>query len=143
MTLYTMRDFLTEKVADYEFLLDIPATVSMPEVGDKTQEVHKFDDGSVDVASLSDTSFFEVEIQWDVLTQEDAGIILDLWHNSNKANGRERTFYWENPKDGFTYVVRFMEPVRVVSQHTLGDYVTIERTVLRVEGFSTAYYYGS
>jgi hypothetical protein len=127
--------------ADYDFLLELPATVSMPTTGDKTQIIHKFDDGNISVASLSDDSYFEVEIMHDVLTEDDAGVLLDLWHDPSKANGRERTFYWENTDDSNVYVVRFMDVVRKVSEHKLGEYTSIDRYILRIETWT--HYYGS
>ena len=131
----SMIDFLTQVTADYNYTLEIPAQDVMPIRHSKRQIVHTYDDGSVDVAAISDATFYVAEIKFDVLTDEQAEIILDLWDDPEKANGSERTFYWENPKDYMVYVVRIMnEDLTELIQHRLGEYTAIDSIILRIEG---------
>ena len=95
-------------VADYTAVeLSTPAQLSMIEMGEKLQEIRKGDDGSEERVSFSDDTEFYVKIKWAGLEPATAGLIIDMYHDSTKANGIENSFYWYHPTDGYTYVVRF------------------------------------
>jgi len=82
------------------------------ERGSKYPEVILADDAASEVRiSHSDDSEFFVDIDWHGLTPSDAGIIIDMFHNTSKANGIENSFYWSHPTDGHDYTVRFDSPV--------------------------------
>jgi len=134
-----MYDYLSDVVADYTVVeLSVTPHVVLSAMGDKTQQIHSFDDGSVGVVSLSDTSYFEVTLQWARIPESDAGTILDLWHDSAKANGRENTFYWQHPTDGHTYVARFMGPLSRQLKAEFGSTdMAIPSITLRIEGRKT------
>ena len=112
MSAKTMADYLSVVTPDYTTTtLSVKPHKVLSEVGNKNQEVHFADDGSEERISLDDSSIFYVTLQWNTITSSDAGTILDFYHDSNKGNGIARTFYWEHPKDGNTYVVRFDQEI--------------------------------
>ena len=129
-----MIDYLSQKTADYAYLLDIPPQDVMVESGDKKQIVHEFDDGSIAVASKSTDSYFNVELQFGVLTVAEAEEIIDLWHDTNKANGRARTFYWEHPIEGTVYTVRQLALIKRSQAHQNYLLAQISGMILNVEG---------
>jgi hypothetical protein len=130
-----MYDYLSDLVADYTTTeLTVAPQQVITERGDKSQVVHKFDDGSVAVVSISDDNYFTVTLVWDMISKSDAGTIIDLWHDSSKANGRENTFYWDHPTDGHTYTVRFMDPLTRVQKAETPNYMEVSEVKLRVEG---------
>ena len=129
-----MRSYFTAATtATYNYTFTLVPQSILKMTGDKTQIVHKFDDGSVRVASLSSQSYFEETLVFDVLTAAEQEIIFDLWHNSSKANGRENTFYWLHPLDGYTYVVRFMDILTIERSNSL--YSKIAGVIFRIEGY--------
>ena len=135
---WEMGKYLPEAVADYNYTLAIEPHEMLPETGEKKQVVHEYDDGSLGVVEISNTPRFDVVLKWDSLSETDAGTLLDLWHSSDKANGRKYTFYWQHPKETNIYVVRFMESLRIVHTAEGGDYVRVEQVTLRVEGVKAA-----
>ena len=130
----TMADYLPVKTADYNYTLNITPQRVMPEEGDKKQVVHEYDDGDISVVTVSNASRFDITVQWTALDFADAGTIMDLWHDNNKANGRARTFYWQHPLETNVYVVRFMQPLTRVDAAGLPGHKEIQRIRLRVEG---------
>lgn len=138
MAARTMKDFLTAKTATYTTTtLSVTPQSILPEMGYKTQIAHTFDDGSMSVASVSDASYFDVELQFNVLTESDAGTILDFWHSTSKANGMENTFYWDHPKETNVYVARFLGPITKTNKWIMGLLVSVDSVKLRVEGYKT------
>lgn len=130
-----MFDYLSDAVADYTTTtLNIRPQKTLPTTGDKSQIVHKFDDGSVKVIGVSDTSYFDITLVWTAISDDDAGTIMDLWHDPAKANGRENTFYWEHPTDGHTYVARFMSPFKFTFTAGMVGYQKVGEIDIRVEG---------
>jgi len=128
-----MFNYLPTKIADYTATtLTVTPQQTMTESGERRQIVHEFDDGSVDVVGVSDQSYFTVTLQWTYLPDADCSTILDFWHDTMKANGRKRTFYWQHPTDTKTYVVRFMSPLS--KTYTQGMLQGINSCTLRVEG---------
>ena len=132
-----MINYLSSATADYNYTFSIEAQDVMEVSGDKKQIVHEFDDGSVSVVTKSDQSFFDVILKFDVLTPAEGNQIFALWHDADKANGRENTFYWQHPIELDTYVVRFMQLITRSNQHDRGLYSSISGIVLRVEGYKT------
>lgn len=135
MAVKNMADFLSAVTADYtSAVLSVTPQNVLVEQSDKKQKVHEADDGTVAVTSYSDNTIFAVTLQWDVITEEDAGTIFDFWNNSTKANGRERTFYWEHPTDGYIYTVRFLGPLRRSITSKFPTYRKVDQIQMRVEG---------
>lgn len=129
-----LSDYLGSKTADYNYTLTIPCTTELPLTGNKNQIVHEFDDGGVRVAAMSSDSWYDIKIQFDILSKTDADTIFELYNNPNYANGSERTFYWTHPDDGHTYTVRFMSEVTLIRRHSYLNWVEIPQITLRVEG---------
>jgi hypothetical protein len=107
-----MKTYLSSKVADYQEILTLNPTTVMPITGDKNQVVHEYDDTNISVVSISDQSFFIMQLQWEYRDDTDRNLVFDWWHNPLKANGRARSFYWQHPV--FTdeyYTIRFTTPL--------------------------------
>jgi len=94
---------------DYNVTLDISPQKVFYEEGSKNQIVHLGDDDSESVISFSDDSIFYIRTLWEELSESDAGIIFDFWHDSAKANGKARSFKFQDHgiADQHTYTVRF------------------------------------
>ncbi len=134
-----MASFLPEKTADYKYVLDIPPQDILPEQSKKKQIRREFDDGSEAIITLSSSSQFTITVQWNILSQEDASYILDLWHDTSKANGMENTFYWKHPVEDNLYVVRFIEPLTRVDVAKKPNYKEIDQIKLKVLGVIIIY----
>lgn len=111
MSAHEIWDYLstTPISPDYNALLDISPQKVLYEEGTKNQIVQLGDDDSEAVISFSDTSIFYIRLSWDVLLESVAGTIFDWWHDTTKANGRARSFKFQDHgvTDQHTYVVRF------------------------------------
>lgn len=129
-----LSDYLSSKTADYNYSLNLKCYVSIPETGNKNQIIHKFDDGSVGVAAMTDGSWYDVEVDFFLQTVANATILFELYNNPSYANGSERTFYWYHPKDARYYTVRFMSPIKKDTENHNPGYQRIEKVTLRVEG---------
>ncbi len=128
-----MYRYLSSKTADYTTTtLSIRPTTILPQSGDKTQHVYELDDGSIAVVGVSLTTFFDIELQWSYISNDDHSTLLDFWHAETKGAGRRRTFYWLHPVDGKTYTVRFMS--NITSSYHPGGYISVDNVTLRVEG---------
>lgn len=130
-----MGDYVISKEADFtaEELTIVPQR-TLQDTADRLQTVFEADDGTINVTSFSDTNFFDVTMQWDLLTIEESEVIESFWLSVSKANGRARTFYWVHPSDGYTYTVRFMSPLTRVQEGNRGSFRGINSITLRVEG---------
>lgn len=91
---------------DYVYTLVIKAQGTVAEEGFKNQIVHLADDNSEEIVTLQSESIFTVSWTWAMLSEDNIGTIMDLYHDANKANGIAKTFWWLS-YDGHTYVVRF------------------------------------
>ena len=130
----TMADYLPGAMADYNYTLNVTPQAVLPQEGDRKQVVHEYDDGTVAVVTLASQSQFNIRLQWDLIPDADASIILDLYHDPNKANGRAYTFYSHHPIDERDYVVRFMTQLTQTLQAGLAGYRENPQITLRVEG---------
>ena len=129
-------DYVISLAANYTAVeLSVNPQQILTEMVDKKQEIHEYDNGAIDVVSFSDTAYFEITLQWTAITEADAGTIFDMYADTAKANGRERTFYFQHP-DGHTYTVRFMGPLRrnYTTDLSVAGYREIDSVTLRVEG---------
>jgi len=127
-----MYRYLSTKTADYTTTtLEIPSQVVLSQSGNKSQVSHDFDDGSLAVVGLSSSSYFDVQLQWNYITEANKDIILDLWHNPLKADGMRRTFYWKHPKTLKYYTVQFTSPLVV---DDIPAAMGIQTVSLRVSG---------
>jgi len=62
---------------------------------------------SEEVIILSSVKMYYVTIQYNAISRSDSGIIFDLYNDPAKANKIARSFKWQHPTDGHTYVVKF------------------------------------
>ena len=99
-------DFLSIVTPDYDYTLEIHVQGAIKEEGYKNQVIHRADDNSRKVVTLSTGSMFFVYWDWAQLSEADSGTLFDLYHDPVKANGMARSFKWEG-HDGHTYVVVF------------------------------------
>lgn len=130
-----MWQYLSAVAADYTTTtLSVTPQVIMDEDGNKRQIVHEADDGTVTVVSLSADTVFDVSLQWDTITPANATAIMDFYHDAAKANGQERTFYWEHPLDGCTYTVRFMCKLDRIYSTKQPGFRRIKKVTFRVVG---------
>lgn len=129
-----MYDYLTNVSADYTSAnLDVTPQKVLVEEGSKRVKINIGDDGSEERIALSSSTVFFVTLQWDVLSEADAGTIVDFYNDSAKANGNARSFQWDHPTDGHTYVVRFDGPLsRSISVPTIHG---IKQVKLKVLGY--------
>lgn len=132
---YEIYTYVSDLVADYTTILDITPQKVLTETVDKKQKIHEYDSGAVDVVNISNTLYCDITLQWDIVTEAEAGLILDYYADTAKANARAKTFYITLP-DAKTYTVRFLGPlVRVVTPGLMaGGYRSISQLRLRVEG---------
>ena len=103
-----LYDYLDVVVPDNDQTLSTPKPQkTLVEKGLLNQEVHVGDDGSEERVGFSTKRIFYVTLQWDFLSEADAGTIMDFYFDAAKGNGRIESFKWAHPTDGHTYVVRF------------------------------------
>lgn len=102
-----MSDYFTGTItADYTTALVIESQGRVIEEGYKNQVIHLADDNSEERITLTTGSIFYVSWDWALLSESEAGTVMDLYHDPDKANGIARTFKW-TAHDGNNYVVRF------------------------------------
>ena len=99
-------DFLTTITPDYNAALGINPQGEIREESKKNQIIHYGVDGSEERISFNTTSIFYINIQWNLLSEANSGMIFDFYNDPVKANGTQRSFKY-NYGDGHTYVVRF------------------------------------
>ena len=130
-----MWTYLSVIPPDYTGTLSVAPSDILPFTSSKAQDLYKMDSGAIKVITKSDQSYFDLALQWDKISRSDHGIIFDFYNHTSKANGMENTFYWEHPIDGYTYVARFIEPLKSswVYSYTSG-YLKVDPVKLRVEG---------
>ena len=110
---YEMYDYLSTIAPDYAYTLDMQPHDTLVEEGDKNVKIKEYDDETETRIIRSSQSRFFVTLIFTHLTESDAGIIFDLFHDSAKACAKAKTFRWLNYAEPsarrHTYVVRFAE----------------------------------
>jgi hypothetical protein len=99
-------DFVAAVAPDYDEDIGIIPQGSISEESIKGQAIHFGLDGSEERISFNNQSTFFITIQWDILTEADAGTIFDWYNAVAKADGMRRSFLYTFG-DGHTYVVKF------------------------------------
>lgn len=99
-------DYVSVAVPDYDYTLTIEAQGVLRESAIKNQVLHRADNYNREVVSLNIGAMWFVEWDWAILTEAESGTVFDLYHDSDKANGRANSFKWD-AHDGHTYVVAF------------------------------------
>jgi hypothetical protein len=131
-----MYDYLSSVTADYTSTeLSVSPQAVMTERGKKGHQiVHEADDASEQVVSLATDSVFYVTLQWTAISESDAGTIIDFFHDNTKAKGLARSFYWQHPKDGHTYTVKFRSQLERRYRVRLGSYQEVAEVRIKVLG---------
>jgi hypothetical protein len=127
-----MRTQLTQADPDYKSLLYLANSKVMPSVGKKNHVSHSFEDGRVRALNISG-SFFDVEIQFDYISDFERSLINTLFHDDQKANGGENTFLWQHPREDMAYVARFLTPLRNV--YKPGNLQSVDVIKLRISAY--------
>ena len=132
---YEMYDYLSVATADYDYTLDLPSQGIIYEKGAKNIRVKEFDDANEARATICNQTVFYVTLQFTYLSESNAGIIFDLYHNTNKAIGMAKTWKWihygEPSARRHTYVVRFAAPLsRKIRPTEIYGYTEIKLKVL-------------
>lgn len=129
-------DYFSTATPDYDVLLDILAPKTVVEISDKNQIRHYFDDGSDRVIELASDPIVKFTLQYhEGITESDAGIILDFFLDSSKANGYARSFKYYYPNDGHTYVVKFETKIIRRRSYLIGiGYLPVDEVKLKVIG---------
>lgn len=127
-----MYRYLTTVIADYDYTLNVIPQNVITTAGHKNQIVHSFEDGSDAVVEVSETSIFDVDLEWTDIPDTDRSTIFDLYHDSLKANGSARSFYWCHPVSNKEYTVRFLSSLKTV--YKPGLLIEIDVVKLRILG---------
>ncbi len=118
MAEFEMYDYVQSVNADYDTTtLSLRPQGVIYEDGSKSVEIHEGRDGSEEAVILSDQSVFYVRLQWNAISASESGDIFDLYHDPVKAAGTARSFKWEHPTDGHTYVVKFRDTLSRFKQN--------------------------
>ena len=112
-----LYDFLSTISADYNATLGITPQGVVSSESSKSEVIHVGVDGSEARISFNTDSIFYITLDWNILSEDDSGIVLDWYNNTAKANGIQRSFKYAYG-DGHTYVVRFdSAPLPRAGQH--------------------------
>lgn len=110
MAEYEIYDYVSAVTPDYSATtLTLRPQGIIYEDGSKAIEIHEGRDGSEEAIILSDVSVFFIRLQWKAISASESGDIFDMYHDSTKACGIARSFPWQHPTDGHTYVVKFRD----------------------------------
>ena len=124
-----LYDYLSTIASDVNVTLSVKCQVDLIEIWHKDQVIHRAVDGTTERKGFSEDTVATIKIRFDVLSESDAGTILDIYHDSAKANAFENSFKFSHP-DGHTYVVKFNS--KLDRQHfiTHRSFPTIDLIVL-------------
>jgi len=129
-----MYDYLSAESPDYSTTtLTVNPQRVLVEESSWAQTVQEADDRTEQVLSLGGP-FFDVTLEWAVITEADAGTIFDFFNDTAKGKGFARSFKWAHPVDGHTYVVRFRSPLRRAYSADMPSYREVDAVDLRVIG---------
>ena len=103
---YPVAYYISEASSNVDYTLNINPQKVMTEEAHVNQEIFFADDGLTEhvIAYSSDKSFVFI-LQWNQLSDADAGTIWDCW--LSHACGYMYSFKWEHPLDNHIYVVKF------------------------------------
>lgn len=130
-----MYDYLSTVTPTYTTTtLSISPQGELRYAGRFPQNTHITDDGVPHTISKGSVPYFDVFIRWDILTSSDAGTVMDFYLDANKAKGMEKSFYWDHPVDGHTYVAMFMTDFSGIYKAGWGTKQAIPELQLRIIG---------
>ncbi len=99
-------DYVGTVSPDVDETLNVDPQTVLTEMATKNDVIHKFDSDDEERVALGSDFLFWIIIQYDLLTEGDAGTVFDFFCDSAKGNGKINSFKFTHP-DGHTYVVRF------------------------------------
>jgi len=103
-----MATFLDSAEPDYaDEVLSIKPHEVLHIEDSENQIIDRFDDNSDETYAYSDTVEWRVFLKWENLSSANHDTIFGLYYDPVKANKKARSFLWEHPTDGNTYVVKF------------------------------------
>ena len=120
-----LYDYLDFSVPDYNFYLPVEPQEVMIERGEPWQEIllgSGFDEKRI---KLGDVKFY-VTLKWPTLTEDEMNDLFSFYLAVEKL----KTFRWQNPKDGYDYVVRFDTGIK--RSMAAGGLYSVEPVRLRV-----------
>ena len=120
-----LYDYLDFSVPDYNFYLPVEPQETLIESGEPWQELllgTGFDEKRI---KLGDVKFY-VTLKWPTLTESEMNSLFSFFLAVEKS----KTFKWQNPKDGYDYVVRFDTGIK--RSMVAGGLYSVEPVRLRV-----------
>ena len=91
------------------------------------QKILIFDEVDESRISIDDDYVFFTDIKWELIPASNSGIVIDYLLSWDKGNGIARSFKWQHPTDGETYVVRATKLPSII--HQPPDYFNISVSV--------------
>lgn len=128
-----MYDYLSTVSPDYNATLGVTPQNVLVEDSSWNQNVQETDDRTEQVLTLGGP-FFDVRLEWTAITAADAGTIFDFFNDTSKGKGFARSFKWDHPLDGHTYVVRFRSKLKRTYSTAMPGYQQVDAIDLRVIG---------
>ena len=109
MALKEMYDYLSTGITlNSTVVLNVKPTHIVTELGEFKDSIHIGDDGSEERILLgTSTPIFYASLYWSNQDTTDIGTVYDVYFNSSYGAGRTKTFMWDHPTDGYTYITRF------------------------------------
>ena len=136
MSAKELYDYFATATPDYDAFLSVSAPQSVIEVFDKNQNIKYYDDGSSRVIIRSSKVIAQIRLRWpDGITASDSGTIMDMFLDASKANGYAKSFKYQYPNDGHTYVVKFKSRItRTRSFLANIGFIPVDEILLSIEG---------
>lgn len=128
-----MYDYVSTVTPDYDSTLNVTPQNVLVEGASWAQNVQETDDRTEQVLTLGGP-FFDVHLEWTVISEADAGTIFDFYNDIGKGKGFARSFKWAHPKDGHTYVVKFRSVLKRTYAVAMPGYQKVDSVTLRVIG---------
>lgn len=128
-----MYDYLSVVTPEYDATLNITPQEVLIENHSWKQIIQETDDRTEQVLTIAGP-FFDILLQWDVISDSDAGTIVDFYNDSAKGKGFARSFKWDHPTDEHTYVVKFRSELQKRYVARKVNYREITQLKLKVIG---------
>jgi len=72
----------------------------------QNQEIIPFEDATETRLDLDEAPSFFADVKWTNISASNSGTVLNYMLERSRGNGITRTFKWQHPTDGYTYVAR-------------------------------------
>jgi len=104
----TPGDYLGWVAPDNEEILSLAPHEVLFTEPIRRQVTYTFDDTSDVIISLDDSYTFYADIQWNLISAANSGVVSDFYYSPDKGDGIAKSFLFTHPEDGYTYTVRFV-----------------------------------